>query len=132
LTKLRGAEYYGLSLRARRITSGDSIWKETFGNPSRECPSAQLRYNINSNRKEEVSPPALMMPGVLKDGNEDDLDLNIFDFFPDPVHFVELLKQLDRGDIASSIFIKLLEDYRDMKARSNEDSIKYVFFLRYG
>lgn len=68
-----------------------------------------------------------MMPGDLKDVNEDDLDLNIFDFFPDPFHFVELLKQLDRGDIASSIFIKLLEDYRDMKARSGEDSIKYVF-----
>lgn len=68
------------------------------------------------------------MPGDIKnvDDESDDLDTNVFDLFPDPVHFVEFLKNIDRGDIASSIFIKLLENYRDMKGRTNEDPMKYV------
>lgn len=68
------------------------------------------------------------MPGDAKnaDNDIDDLDTNVFDLFPDPVHFVEFLKNIDRGDIASSMFIKLLENYRDMKGRTNEDPMKYV------
>ncbi|KAF9483931.1 ARM repeat-containing protein [Pholiota conissans] len=84
---------------------------------------------VKSKLKETSSnPPALVMPGDLEDS--DDLDLNIFNFFPDPVHFVKLLKQLDRGDVASSIFINLLEDYRYMKGRSNENSIKILHKLQ--
>jgi hypothetical protein len=59
-----------------------------------------------------------------KDTEEHNADLNIFDFYPDPVHFVETVKTFDRGDISSSLFVKLLEHYRDMKGQSEQDSMK--------
>ncbi len=58
---------------------------------------------------------------------EDDMekhDLNIFDFYPDPIHFVETLKYFDRGDIASTLFVKFLEDYKEMKAQRHQDPMK--------
>jgi hypothetical protein len=52
--------------------------------------------------------------------------MNLFNLYPDPVHFVDLLKRLERGDMASNIFLKLLENYRDMKERTGDGPMKYV------
>ena len=54
-----------------------------------------------------------------------DIDINLFNLYPDPVHFVDFLKQLERGDMASNIFLKLLENYRDTKERPGDGSMKY-------
>jgi len=47
--------------------------------------------------------------------------MNLFQLYPDPSHFVQLLKQFERGDIASNLFIQLLENYRDRKGRKGEE-----------
>jgi len=68
-----------------------------------------------------------MMPQDSKNTTtESDIDENLFNLYPDPVHFVEMLKLFDRGDIASSIFVKLLEDYRNMKSQSNDESMRCI------
>lgn len=76
---------------------------------------------------EQQTPLSFLLP---KDKNaQEDLDIsaNLFDLYPDPVHFVSFLKSLDRGDIVSDLFIKILEAYRDqrMKGRT-QDPMKYV------
>ncbi|KJA30045.1 hypothetical protein HYPSUDRAFT_125960 [Hypholoma sublateritium FD-334 SS-4] len=91
-----------------------------------------LEGNFWKLKSQEDSSPSIIMPGNISnlDNDIDDLDTNIFDLFPDPVHFVEFLKNIDRGDIASSLFIKLLEDYRDMKGQTNEDPVKTLHKLQ--
>jgi hypothetical protein len=59
----------------------------------------------------------------LEDPN---FDANIFGLFPDPLHFVRLLKDMDRVDVASDLFVRLLEAYRGEKSRSGSDSLRYV------
>jgi len=58
-------------------------------------------------------------------------DINLFGLYPDPVHFVEFLKLLERGDIASNLFLQLLESYRNMKQRSSDDPLKHVSHLHF-
>lgn len=55
-----------------------------------------------------------------------DFDANIFDLYPDPLHFVQLLKDMNRGDVSSDLFIRLLEAYREERSRSDSDSLRYV------
>lgn len=67
------------------------------------------------------------MPEKEREADDDlDEDLNLFNVYPDPIHFVELLKKVDRADISSDLLLKLLENYRDMKGRPGEDSMTYV------
>lgn len=79
----------------------------------------------NSGRLQENSEPSLLLPGNEPE-TETDIDINLFNLYPDPVHFVDLLKRLDRGDMVSNIFLKLLENYRDMKERPGDGPMKYV------
>ena len=44
-----------------------------------------------------------------------DPDANILNLRPDPVQFVALLKSLERADIVSQIFVRLLDAYREAK-----------------
>ena len=67
-----------------------------------------------------------MPQGSKNTTTESDIDENLFNLYPDPVHFVEMLKLFDRGDIASSMFVKLLEDYRNMKSQSNDESMRCI------
>lgn len=64
----------------------------------------------------------LLLPQTIK--TAEDYDMNIFDFFPDPVHLVETLKAFDRGDMASSLFVKLFERYVEMRAQPDQDPMK--------
>lgn len=48
---------------------------------------------------------------------------NILNLFPDPAHFVRFLKTIDRSDITSDLFVRLLEAYREAKA-SDEDPLR--------
>ena len=67
------------------------------------------------------------MPNDLPD-SDSDVDTNLFDFYPDPAHFVDFLKTIERGDIVSDIFIQILENYRTMKSDANEDSMRCTRF----
>ena len=70
--------------------------------------------------------PSLQLPQNLKTAEApwEGYDLNIFDFFPDPVHLVETLKAFDRGDIASSLFVKLFERYVAIRGQPDQDPMK--------
>jgi hypothetical protein len=66
----------------------------------------------------------LLTPEDLKKTQDEGaLDTNIFNLYPDPAHFVRFLKLLDRGDVVSDLFIKILEAYQQSKAR-NGDPLK--------
>jgi hypothetical protein len=67
------------------------------------------------------------MPNDIQDPDSD-VDTNLFDFYPDPAHFVDFLKTIERGDIVSDIFIQILESYRSLKSDANEDSMRCTRF----
>jgi hypothetical protein len=56
--------------------------------------------------------------------HEGHLDLNLFDTRPDPRHFVRYVTSLGRSDIASEIFVRLLEAYRLAKLDPDKDPIR--------
>ena len=64
------------------------------------------------------------MPNNIQQDADSDVDTNLFDLYPDPAHFVNFLKSIERGDIVSDIFIQILESYRSLKSDANEDSIR--------
>jgi len=68
------------------------------------------------------------MPNDIQQDIDSDIDTNLFDFYPDPAHFVNFLKTIERGDIVSEIFIQILESYRSLKSDANEDSMRYTHF----
>lgn len=53
-----------------------------------------------------------------------DFDSNILDLRPDPAHFVRFIKSIDRTDVSSDFFVKLLETYREAKASGEVDPIR--------
>ncbi|KAF8913868.1 hypothetical protein CPB84DRAFT_1669780 [Gymnopilus junonius] len=104
----------------------DSIW--TVDLEGRAC-------KIKNTNEPQV--PLLFLPRDVQDDrseihSEDALqvDLNLFNLYPDPVHFVEKLKAFDRADISSALFLRLLENYRDMKSRAGEDSMRLLHKLQ--
>jgi len=52
---------------------------------------------------------------------ENSAEMNLFDLYPDPAHFVKFLKSLEREDVSSLLFVKLLQDYRYMKTHANQE-----------
>ena len=80
-------------------------------------------------RSEQPSSLSLLTPEDLRredGGDVFNLDTNILDLYPDPVHFVRFLKDIDRNDISSDLFVKLLEAYRDQKFRETSDPMQFV------
>ena len=77
---------------------------------------------IPSQRQEQPAllPQNIKTPEAAAEGFE----MNIFKFFPDPVHLVETLKTFDRGDMVSSLFVKLFERYVAMKAQPDQNPMK--------
>ena len=77
---------------------------------------------IPSQRQEQPAllPQNIKTPEAAAGGFE----MNIFEFFPDPVHLVETLKTFDRGDIVSSLFVKLFERYVAMRAQPDQNPMK--------
>ncbi|TFK28768.1 hypothetical protein FA15DRAFT_633184 [Coprinopsis marcescibilis] len=83
-------------------------------------------------RTDETDPLSLLLPGDKRRIEEDsDVNTNLFDLYPDPAHFVAFLKSLDRGDIASELFIKLLEAYRNERAQGEaQNPMKSLHYLQ--
>ena len=54
-----------------------------------------------------------------------DIHANPFNLRPDPAEFVAFLKSLDRQDVSSEIFVKLLNEYRALK-ENDADPMQYV------
>jgi len=78
--------------------------------------------------RQETDPSlAFFTPDDLKRAEESgafDLDANVLDLRPDPAHFVDFLKSLDRPDVASDVFVRLLEGYRDLRANDGSDPLR--------
>ncbi|KAF8812411.1 hypothetical protein BYT27DRAFT_6419485 [Phlegmacium glaucopus] len=72
---------------------------------------------------------SILMPNDIQQ-DTDSVDTNLFDFYPDPAHFVDFLKTIERGDIVSDIFIQILESYRSLKSDANEDSMRTLHKLQ--
>lgn len=69
---------------------------------------------------EKASSLSLLTPEDLQRAGatgELDVDANLFDLYPDPVHFVHFSKEIDRADISSELFVRLLEAYRNQKTQ---------------
>ena len=78
-------------------------------------------------RLEKELSLALFTPDDLKKAEESgalDVDSNFLGLRPDPVHFIGFLKSLDRPDVASELFIRLLESYRDQKSDGEGDPLR--------
>lgn len=77
--------------------------------------------------RERNSSLALFTPEDLERAEaagEFDLDANLLKLKPNPVHFVRYLKTIDRPDIASELFVMLLEEYRKLKAHPESDPLR--------
>ncbi|KAI0058878.1 hypothetical protein BV25DRAFT_1829628 [Artomyces pyxidatus] len=84
-------------------------------------------------RSEQPASLALFTPEDLKraeDGGDLDMDANILNLRPDPVQFVRFLKSLERADISSEVFVRLLEGYRELKAEKDGDPMRTLLFLQ--
>jgi hypothetical protein len=78
-------------------------------------------------RQEKDSSLSLFTPEDLKKAEESgalDPDANFLRLRPDPTHFVDFLKSLDRPDVASDVFVRLLEGYRDLNDDSESDPLR--------
>ena len=83
--------------------------------------------DLTIHRLEEVSPIALFTPEDLRRAEENgelDPDANLLDLRPDPAHFIRYIKSLDRVDLSSEFFVRLLEAYREIKAERDGDPMR--------
>ncbi|KZT12600.1 uncharacterized protein LAESUDRAFT_638789 [Laetiporus sulphureus 93-53] len=65
-----------------------------------------------------------------EDAGELDVDANVFGLSPDPARFVRFLKAIERSDISSELFVRLLEAYRESKADMEADPLQTLLFLQ--
>lgn len=66
-------------------------------------------------------------PEALKRAEESgdfDIDANILDLRPDPAQFVRYLKSIERVDMSSELFVKLLAAYRESKTDADADPLR--------
>lgn len=84
---------------------------------------------ISTCRTEKGPSLTIFTPEDLRRAEETgemNADANIFDLRPDPTVFVRYLKMLDRVDVSSELFVRLLEAYREAKSDTNSDPMRYV------
>lgn len=77
----------------------------------------------------EHAPLSLFTPADLRRAEERgelDFDANLLNLRPDPVHFVRFLKAIDRTDVSSDLFVKLLEDYREARVEGDTNPMRLV------
>lgn len=78
------------------------------------------------------SPPkklALLTPEDLSKG-EEIMGENFLDLYPDPAHFMHYVKSLDRLDIASELFVRLLEVYHSVDTEQDSDPTRCAHIAR--
>ena len=93
-------------------------------------PLRFLRYLLcvdPSTSRDKLTPLALFTPEDLEhaeEAGEFDLDANLLKLKPDPLHFVKYLKSIDRSDITTELFVRLLEEYRKRKGETEGDPMR--------
>ena len=74
-----------------------------------------------------VASLSLFTPESLKqaeEAGEFDIDANILGLKPDPIRFVAFLSTINRNDVSSELFVKLLEEYRELGNRTDPDPLR--------
>ncbi|KAG6378921.1 hypothetical protein JVT61DRAFT_13206 [Boletus reticuloceps] len=61
---------------------------------------------------------------------EDIMGENFLDLYPDPAHFVQYIKSLDRLDMASELFVRLLEVYHSVDAAQDAGPSRGLLYLQ--
>ncbi|KAJ7638786.1 hypothetical protein FB45DRAFT_739354 [Roridomyces roridus] len=85
-----------------------------------------LEGNITRLEQSEKPPSLdLMTPA----DEEIDPDANILDLYPDPAHFARFLKFIQRMDVSSDLFVRLLEAYRESKS-DDENPTQTLLYLQ--
>lgn len=57
-------------------------------------------------------------------GRDIDVDANPLRLRPDPAQFARFLKAIDRDDISSVLFVRLLESYRELQYDHDADPMR--------
>ncbi|KAG8218849.1 hypothetical protein J3R82DRAFT_4528 [Butyriboletus roseoflavus] len=100
------------AIRSERI-----YWEvDISGNIRRVAPQGSIK-------------PALLMPEDISKG-EEIVGENFFDLYPDPAHFVQYIKSLDRLDIAAELFVRLLEVYHSIDTEQDTDPSRGLLYLQ--
>ncbi|KII94758.1 hypothetical protein PLICRDRAFT_33568 [Plicaturopsis crispa FD-325 SS-3] len=79
------------------------------------------------------SPLTMFTPEDLRRAEENgelDPSSNLLDLRPNPDHFVQFLKSINRADVSSDIFVTLLEGYREMRYSSDVDPMRTMLYLQ--
>lgn len=70
---------------------------------------------------------SIFTPDALEDAEKSgklDIDSNFLDLRPDPAHFVRFLKTMNRPEVSPSLFVRLLEAYREVKSDNEGDPLR--------
>ena len=67
----------------------------------------------------------MAVPAVALPSEVDDASSNPFGLYPAPAIFIDLLKLADRSDLASELFVKMLDSYLTLR-RQNCDPLRSV------
>ncbi|RDB22555.1 RNA polymerase II assembly factor RTP1 [Hypsizygus marmoreus] len=102
------------------LSSEEGVWK------------VDLEGQIHKvKQSDHASRLSLLTPEDLRENALSDIevDANILDLYPDPGHFVRFLKEIDRADISSELFVRLLEAYHSSKAK-DENPLRTLLYLQ--
>ncbi|KAH9951727.1 hypothetical protein B0H21DRAFT_842799 [Amylocystis lapponica] len=84
-------------------------------------------------KSNRASSLALFTPDDLRraqESGEFDVDSNLLNLRPDPVRFSRYLKSIERTDISSELFVRLLEAYREVKSDPEADPLRTLLYLQ--
>ncbi|KAK7470681.1 hypothetical protein VKT23_002103 [Stygiomarasmius scandens] len=76
---------------------------------------------------------SLFTPEDLKRADESgelEPNSNILNLYPDPRHFVSLLKSINRTEVFSDLFVRLLEAYRASRKQTENNPVKTLLYLQ--
>ncbi|KAL0949934.1 hypothetical protein HGRIS_009961 [Hohenbuehelia grisea] len=73
---------------------------------------------------------ALLTPEDESSVEDIDENTNILNLYPDPVHFVQFLRTIERSDITPELFVKLLDSYRSSKSREEQNPLRTLLYLQ--
>ncbi|KAI0723142.1 hypothetical protein C8Q76DRAFT_767130 [Earliella scabrosa] len=79
------------------------------------------------------APLALFTPESLEQAEEAgelDVDSNILGLKPDPVQLARFIKVMNRADVSSELFVKLLEGYRELRSQPEADPMRTLLYLQ--
>ncbi|PCH41522.1 hypothetical protein WOLCODRAFT_163168 [Wolfiporia cocos MD-104 SS10] len=80
-----------------------------------------------------ASSLSLFTPEDLRraeEAGELDADANLLDLRPDPARFVSFLESIERADVSSELFARLLDAYREAKAEADSDPLRTLLYLQ--